>query len=1163
MKKSFTAKSKILLTVILTLIMAFSVVTSVACKKKTTTTNNNNSTTTTTITERTDNKLLKNGDFEFGTANTKLTEYPVYSSINWTKSNDSMNNSTASSSSYASGIIDTREYKYSYDKDGYVALENGQPVLEKDENGNPIKAYHQILSNKSSQFEDFIVEYEKDANGQEIINADGSKNPVYYNPHSPSYYGLTTYDVKDEDGLTGGGKVLMINNHSANDEGAAQYFSSSSSLTLNPGENGRFDVWVLTKDISSKLMTSQTEIGAYIHLETTVGSITSPATRIKNIITNGEWAKFSVYIVGSNFAKTTISLRLGLGIGSKDLKAEYAEGYAFFDDASFTVLDKDEVLPTSYDLGSFDLYDTANVTLEESKFTLNNGATHNNALFNTFSLPIKDNTPDDATDKDYKDYKYLYTTNFTPYDNYSTFTYGINCAKPETGFDLGDWNNDNKSNYEYLTNSTEPTLNTDSTFSYSTTDKALIFNSKKPANIAYTTDDIPVPGLAVGEKASEKNYLKISFWVKTEFTTNGQGLTIQLIDKGTISTAESNYQTITLKINGSESGKYVTKKGVNTEYGDFVKVTVVVQNTFRVNPQVKEAELEAVPDRNFALKFIVGPTAPINDKMVLEYPIGKAIIKDFTTMNLTSKEVESLEKETDKSVTERTLQADLSNINTESTSTDTYKFNYGKVVHDISKGIVSEVNTYTSVVGNHKMVGGEETTFAQNKTISGLINTANINVDTKESVYYNSDPTKSVFGSYQEDFNNWLKDSNFDKGNNKYMQPLIINNLEDNVSFGYIGGKGGSPTTISANSTAVISVKVKVFGGATAYIYLSNAEDKSTFSILGINAKNTKQNQEINHKYAFALNAAQTDGLGYTEVKLVIKTGEKALKFNVELWNGPRQFAEGTEIKKGLVIFDDYSCETGKTFSQEISNLKAKFSTDLVGEANSYSKAFSQAQKFTKNPIKVLTDKNPNGETREYNLNDEGATTEALYFNDYFLVADLTTIDTPAQLDERTPEDSSDDTTTTPKEESSYNPWLFATSLIVTIALIVALLAIVVKKIIDVVKKKKANKHSYYDKDAREKTIDNINKKKNDAKFKEEYDYDNIESNLIEEGEEITETEETVETEATDATTTETTEETTETAQEQETEPSTQETSEVVTEEAQETSNETTDTPNE
>jgi hypothetical protein len=38
MKKSFTAKSKILLTIILTLIMAFSVVTSVACKKKNTTT---------------------------------------------------------------------------------------------------------------------------------------------------------------------------------------------------------------------------------------------------------------------------------------------------------------------------------------------------------------------------------------------------------------------------------------------------------------------------------------------------------------------------------------------------------------------------------------------------------------------------------------------------------------------------------------------------------------------------------------------------------------------------------------------------------------------------------------------------------------------------------------------------------------------------------------------------------------------------------------------------------------------------------------------------------------------------------------------------------------------------------------------------------------------
>lgn len=1121
MKKSFTAKTKLFITILLVLTMAFSLVTSVACKKGGNGgTTNTTTTTTPTIVERTDSQLLKNGDFEYGTANTKLTEYPVYSSINWTKANDSQNGSNAVSSSYASGIVDTREYKYEYDDQGYVKLdENGKPVYALDEDENKIEAYQSILKNKDSQFDKFkIYEYEYEEDGV-TVKVDDLGNPIkakdengnliysFYNPHSPSYYGLTEYEK--EEGLTGGGKVLMINNHSTEDKGAAQYFNSSSDITLNPNENGVFEVWVLTKDLSTKL-DNLDEVGAYIQITTTIGSITTPATRIKNVNTNGEWVKFTVYVKGNSFAQTKIGIRLGLGFGSKNIYQDYVEGYAFFDDASFKVLGKDETLPTSYDLGNVEMFSGS---LEDSKLVVNGQKDYLDYLYSSYTTPIVAN-PKDATDN--IDYKYLCVDNFAiaPFTN---ITLGIDCYKAETVFDISGGTTQNFTeldNYINFANlKTEDQAKFDTTAVPSVSSGVLTFSSDKYYNATYTTPDFDVDGVAANSDPTSDNYLKISFWVKTDLQSSNSGLTILLLDKGT----GSDYAEVKVKINGSDSGNYTTTKNINKDHDDFVKVTIIVSNTYRLN------DADEVLARKFALKFVLGPTAPVNANNIYAFPKGDVWVKDFTLTKLAKAEVDSVEKTNDTSVTERMLQADKANVTTETTSNDNYTFTYGGMVDNIEQNVVSGILNYTGVPGNHiRVQGGADiagqdkvTEYTQANTVSGIFNTEFM------ANYKDAD-----FNGLKSDISTWAQSV---PTNNTYLQPLMINNQVDGLSYGYIGDS----TSIAVNATCVISVKVKIFGEATAYIYLTNADDKKEFKVLSVNAKNTDLSQDINQDYCIKVTKDMvndiTGGVGYAEIKFIIKTGsEKAINYKLELWNGPRTFANGTnDNKTGIVLFDSYTYSTSENYEEALLKLESFYDAELdnVGTTYSYASADSNKQIFTRLPSKVLTDENPDGETRTYTVDDKDNTKTAFMTNGLFIISDLTSIDAPTEIDERTPEDSSSDDDTsgdTTTDDNGANIWLLISSAIVALALIVALVAIGVKKILEVVNKKKASKHSYYDRDARDKALDSISKKKEkETKFKEEYDYENIESNIIEDEEEVEEvteepTEEVEETETDD-----------------------------------------------
>lgn len=63
---------------------------------------------------------------------------------------------------------------------------------------------------------------------------------------------------------------------------------------------------------------------------------------VKNVNTDGKWAKFTFYIHGSNLNNATVKLTLGLGEGNGSLKAGYVEGFAYFDNAEFKEITKKE-----------------------------------------------------------------------------------------------------------------------------------------------------------------------------------------------------------------------------------------------------------------------------------------------------------------------------------------------------------------------------------------------------------------------------------------------------------------------------------------------------------------------------------------------------------------------------------------------------------------------------------------------------------------------------------------------------------------------------------------------------------------------------------------------------------------------------------------------------
>ena len=268
-----------LLSLFMAIMLAFSVACSDGSSSTTDDDDDSSSTTTSTIT---DYQSIKNGDFEFGTD--EKSSYPYSSSINWTR-NLYSDVTTAPSSAGTSGIIDTDE---------------------------------------------------------EAFNKIKSKIKLSDNPSTPYLYGFVAdeYDYNDKDKQSNpqvkGTKILMINN-SKNDEGTAQYYKASSSISIPAGEYSLLSFWIKTANLKSMYTDFA---GAHVKLSSSNASVSYSDLYFDDVNTNGQWAKFEVAIQGSEISSTTLNLTVGLGKGNGLDHNEYVNGFVFLDNVNVKSIEK-------------------------------------------------------------------------------------------------------------------------------------------------------------------------------------------------------------------------------------------------------------------------------------------------------------------------------------------------------------------------------------------------------------------------------------------------------------------------------------------------------------------------------------------------------------------------------------------------------------------------------------------------------------------------------------------------------------------------------------------------------------------------------------------------------------------------------------------------------
>ncbi|MBO4262526.1 MAG: hypothetical protein J5903_01930, partial [Clostridia bacterium] len=466
-KTNFKAILLLLIALMLSIVLAVST----ACGEDATdSTSSSASDSSTTEETPTDEQTLKNGDFEFNTTST--SSYPVSTtSIQWKRTTDS-DVKSAPASTASSGIIDTAD-------DAWGKL----------------------------------------ADANKPVDADDKT----YNPHTP-FYDEAVAAVNDEDTEVNeaGTKILMIHNKvSTEGQGTAQYFTSSTTLSLAANEYGKLSVWVRTDNL--KTLQHTNEYGAYIKVNNTMGSAISPLV-LKNINTQGKWVKYTIYLKPSDYAKTEYVLVLGLGMGDSVNKEELCEGFAFFDNAEFNVIEESEYneQANTYakSLSAFDIdYENEVSVYDNNNETLLDDKGKNAGLF-TF-----DQSANDGTIKEY-----YYFVNFAKASAIYNVAGGalefnkVNPNNSENGYAVTEYEGQG---YTAAAKALDGDVNVPERSVY------MDFRAGR-SSATYTT---PVQNVESGE------YYKISFTANVTGLSSAQKASVTVVEDGKDTAAHTNFAT--------------------------------------------------------------------------------------------------------------------------------------------------------------------------------------------------------------------------------------------------------------------------------------------------------------------------------------------------------------------------------------------------------------------------------------------------------------------------------------------------------------------------------------------------------------------------------------------------------------------------------------------
>ncbi len=739
MNSTTSLKLKKLFITMISFLLAFCLVFTCACNDDTGDDDDDDDTTQETTIS--DYQTLNNGDFEFYTSDS--TVYPYSSSVKWTRSNDS-DKSSAPTSSYNSGIINVSSSAY------------------------------QSLADKNKPLDS--------ANSTE-------DNKVYLNPQTPYYYGLieNKYDEEDEESLvnpnTSGTKILMIHNKldSTPNHGTAQYFTSSTTLTVPKSGYAKFSVWVKTQDLVSN-MTQDDKFGAYFLLENTVNSKSYNDIIFNNINTNGEWALFETYIKGDELFDATFKVVFGLGQGNGTNHSKFVEGFAYFDNATFETFTKQEfnalTLPTQvYNVKSDSEYD---IDLSGLTYVDNGDAKEYNAQNVAF----------------YSKNSYVLNYNFIP--NYSPATmanansaYNQNVLSAGNNYDLSNGNkigagslNDVKTT---LSQASQNALTNIETELDKVNPNLIYFDFVNASTANHTIDNLVI---------APKTYVRYSFYSKIKINNSSANkFKVEIIDN-------TNQNDVKKSSAFSAIGTTDVSDG---EFGSWIKYDIYIANVTDQNV-------------NYALRFTFG----LDDGKIAqnaELTKGYAFIADlksYTTAN--EEEFEEYDElytalTTSSTLYKTSLLGNYSNYNEdedESETADSYFINV-----DLSQQFEITKNPVTNINTEYKVDGISQ------DTVYGIINTK-----------YVDNYTKNVGDKA------YLKDTLAGEEN---LQLLMLNNLTANTNS-YIETY---KENLAEDSVLKIAIILAVTGDSKAYVNLLAKNDEGEYEVATISGNDNVWTEQI------------------------------------------------------------------------------------------------------------------------------------------------------------------------------------------------------------------------------------------------------------------------------------------------------------------------------
>lgn len=790
---------------------------------------------------KTDTQVLKNGNFEFFDDNDGV--YLISTPDSWSKS------TSGTASDAMSGIIGT--HKAAWDKLTAEGLEDdldANDELDSDDDnkidyngmtGVDVMYKNSHASEDDEDYRTYIDNpfthdlkwtYDEESGRTSYVDGNGDAVTLYEDEDGKLY---TDEDLTEEKGTN----VLMIHNYvEDNYRGTESYYSASTTLTLEAHTAAEISVWVKTSNLfygnnSGERTAVDQNRGAYIKVSQTVGGISLDNFVIRNINTeqlgitdNNGWAQYTVYVNACDFATTTLTLTLGLGENS----VYTAEGYAFFDDVTYTKYkDVDSLLSANegLDLGETSTIPSCNLLSDENeknfrtdKVTIESEETK---VFDNYSdhfkyyidLALMDEKTALSASKltvaaglTVDEDGFVSSTGTMKTNGFNALSATGNTFLPESfsggGIDVSKdviasvtatSNGLDASAFgDYADILSEALANATTLPEAGDSEDVIVMLSAKGA--AYTTELTSSSHFTVGAES----YKVLSFWIKTSEMNGQSGATVTVEDVDDKDNS-SNFTIDSTTVSATSIGNKSDGTYLEDIYDGWVQCFVLVANEDENDSHQFKITL------NFGNTTIKGTSAS-------SYYGGWVAVTDINCISITDEDVFGY-LGSGSYIASLTFSED--DENTSGYFDSEYAGGY-----TVQSGI-ARPSSYNGVNGGSAVVSSE-------------VVSATGEYDKKNANAYAGLINKNYFGDYQTNAQNqtdyWLnKVSNStsltwnDFAGATSVQPLVVVNTERtiaNESAIYNYGFIGSTLTVSADDFKAVSVKVKVSTGAVANIYL-------------------------------------------------------------------------------------------------------------------------------------------------------------------------------------------------------------------------------------------------------------------------------------------------------------------------------------------------------